>query len=374
MFARLRSPRLSDLRLEWPDGTQALWTTALPLSVFSGDTVNVYAGFARKPNGEVRLQGRPAGQAHLVEVGRAPFAGELQDRDSLSRVAAFTRINARALTTEVLSQAERTQLAVDYQLVSQFTNFVLVHERSEAEKPLSMPELHKVRQMVPAGWGGVGRVMDSVPNRPVVAALACMSTGAFDADELLAFSRPARPRAPPAPSSPSLPKPSSPRKPASRILYSKSASPDSHFDDLPTDEIPASPAGLSAWLRATSRPEWPKSYEALRAIGLDRWVIEWLQLVAEKLVSPPPGETVVVLAFLAALASDAVFPDYTPTSASTRQSKAAAAKAWAPRSVSQAPESDVPHTELVARIVTALQGLTATQWPARFFDLEPVAQ
>jgi hypothetical protein len=298
----------------------------------------------------------------------------LQDSDSLSRIAASARLNAIALTTEVLSKAEREQLAVDYQLVSRHTNFLLVHERSEAEKPLSMPELHTERQMVPAGWGGVGRVMDSVPNRPVVAALACMSTGAFDADELLAFSRPARPRAPPAPSSPSLPKPSSPRKPASRILYSKSASPDSHFDDLPTDEIPASPASLSAWLRATSRPEWPKSYEALRAIGLDRWVIEWLQLVAEKLVSPPPGETVVVLAFLAALASDAVFPDYTPTSASTRQSKAAAAKAWAPRSVSQAPESDVPHTELVARIVTALQGLTATQWPARFFDLEPVAQ
>jgi Ca-activated chloride channel family protein len=73
MFARLRSPRLSDLRLEWPDGTQALWTTALPLSVFSGDTVNVYAGFARKPNGAVRLHGRPAGQAHLVEVGVLPW-------------------------------------------------------------------------------------------------------------------------------------------------------------------------------------------------------------------------------------------------------------------------------------------------------------
>jgi hypothetical protein len=139
------------------------------------------------------------------------------------------------------------------------------------------------------------------------------------------------------------------------------------------DAIDATPAGLSVWLRGHDTGEWPKTYEALRAIGLDRWVIEWLQIVAEKLVSPPPEEVAVVLAFLAALASDTVYAEVTPTSAPLRQSKTVGKRAQAPTSVSQVHAPNVRHAELVARIVAALQGVTATQWPDQLFDLDLAA-
>ena len=37
MFARLRSPRLDSIRIEWPEGSQPLWHSPLPKSVFDAD-------------------------------------------------------------------------------------------------------------------------------------------------------------------------------------------------------------------------------------------------------------------------------------------------------------------------------------------------
>lgn len=38
-------------------------------------------------------------------------------------------------------------------------DFVLVHVRADADQVLGMPALHKVEQMLPAGWGGAGSVV-----------------------------------------------------------------------------------------------------------------------------------------------------------------------------------------------------------------------
>jgi len=43
MFARLRSPRLNDVTVIWPDGFDTEWATSIPKSVFDGDTVNLFA-------------------------------------------------------------------------------------------------------------------------------------------------------------------------------------------------------------------------------------------------------------------------------------------------------------------------------------------
>jgi hypothetical protein len=70
----------------------------------------------------------------------------------LSRIAVAMRLND-------MSQAkERERLAVEYQLVTSETNLILVHERAETEKAEDLPELHKVRPMLAAGWGGNGAV------------------------------------------------------------------------------------------------------------------------------------------------------------------------------------------------------------------------
>ena len=48
--------------------------------------------------------------------------------------------------------------ALDYQLVSKWTNYLVVAERAEGEKATHLPELRKVKQTLAAGWGGTGQV------------------------------------------------------------------------------------------------------------------------------------------------------------------------------------------------------------------------
>lgn len=59
-------------------------------------------------------------------------------------------------TTDV--QRQRA-LAVQYQLVTPHTNFILVHQRAEGEKAQDLPLLQQVAQMQAAGVGGHGTVM-----------------------------------------------------------------------------------------------------------------------------------------------------------------------------------------------------------------------
>ena len=68
----------------------------------------------------------------------------------LSRIAAALRLN------DITKAKERERLAVEYQLVTSETNLILVHERAENEKADDMPELHKVKPMLAAGWSGNG--------------------------------------------------------------------------------------------------------------------------------------------------------------------------------------------------------------------------
>ena len=70
-----------------------------------------------------------------------------QDEKELPRIAAAKRIER--------STAEQgLQLALEYQLLSKWTNYLVIAEREQ--KARELPELHQVPQMLAAGWGGVG--------------------------------------------------------------------------------------------------------------------------------------------------------------------------------------------------------------------------
>jgi hypothetical protein len=57
---------------------------------------------------------------------------------------------------ESLPEPEATALAVEYNLVSPFTNFLAVLERAESEKSGGLPQLRTVEHNIPRGWGGMG--------------------------------------------------------------------------------------------------------------------------------------------------------------------------------------------------------------------------
>jgi Ca-activated chloride channel family protein len=71
-----------------------------------------------------------------------------------------------------MHQSEALKLAIKYQLVSSYTNYIVVAERSDLEKTLELPALRKVPQMLAAGWGGAGTVLSEskmLYDRPSVA-------------------------------------------------------------------------------------------------------------------------------------------------------------------------------------------------------------
>lgn len=301
MFARLRSPHLEDLRLEWPGQVQPLWATALPSAVFDGDTVKVFAGFAQVPEGAVQLLGRAGPAGHELELGRAALDARVSAAPALSRVAAAARL--AALTPDDAhadAQDEGVRLAVDYQLVSDQTNFLLIHERAAADKAGQMPSLHQERPMLAAGWGGVGSVYASTSrvNAIVRDLSAQMSRSPVRQIEGRALRFVNLSRSTGFGSfwdDPDSAAPSGPAKP--RIDRD-----DPRYWTRSEFYVGLTPLGLQEWLRINPEAQWPATYAGLRKIGLGNQVVEWVELSLSGCLGEGITEEEVVQYFLDVMA------------------------------------------------------------------------
>jgi Ca-activated chloride channel family protein len=161
MARRLRAEPRAVRAVQWPQAP--IWSGPSPTAVFPGETVHLLAGFAVPPAGSLQLELATAdGSLHVIEcrIGSSEFPST-----TLARIAA-----ARRLTH--LSPVEATALAVRHQIACAFTSFVVVAERSEAEKSAAMPATIAVPQMLAAGWAGAGRVL----GQPLRAELGIGST------------------------------------------------------------------------------------------------------------------------------------------------------------------------------------------------------
>jgi Ca-activated chloride channel family protein len=151
MLHRMRQPVFANVRIEW--GAEPAWSCGPAASVFGGDTVIAFAGFARPIQATVVPLLADDAQGKTVELARgeadAPCPG-----DSLPRIAAARRIGDDP-------EIDSLGLAVRYQLMSKLTNCILVHRRAEEEKATEQAELHRVSSMLAAGWGGLGTVREA---------------------------------------------------------------------------------------------------------------------------------------------------------------------------------------------------------------------
>ncbi|WP_295455788.1 VIT domain-containing protein [uncultured Thiodictyon sp.] len=381
MFARLRSPRLTGLRLVWPEDQRPLWVSPLATAIFDGDTVNCFAGFARAPAGTVRWLGASPGATQAAEIACAVLdPAQVEAGDALARMAAMDRLQS-------LSAADSVDLAVGYQLVTDRTNFLLVHVRVEGETPTQMPELHQVAQMVPAGWGGMGSVVS--PGVGYSAGrlndLDYLDIPAFlrrQADDDAPIVAEAPPEAPPSDDlgSPAAAAPALMAAggigldyleiPESSPLPVDLAGAASLSVRRPVDEGPlVTPLALSNWLRKTPHAQWPRTYRELQAIGLGAEVLDWLELVVAFSDPKRWEEETVVTTFLHCLSSDEFH------TLLARRGLADAARAivqglqGALMGQSEVKTGGQVDPTLAARILTALQGVTADHWPESVFSL-----
>lgn len=166
MFHRLRGGQVRGLQLEWPSGITPVWQQALPKSVFDGDTVHIHALLDTPVNGALALfvclqpESAPTVLAELTLLPSAQASDT--EASTLARMVAWAQIKewAPATTAQAPPSAKAearqriAELAITYQLVTEESCFVLVHERAAADKALDMPEQIRIKQMLAAGWAG----------------------------------------------------------------------------------------------------------------------------------------------------------------------------------------------------------------------------
>jgi Ca-activated chloride channel family protein len=366
MFARLRSPRLTGLAIEWPDDIRPAWMAPLPTAVFDGDTVNVFAWLPAMPRGEVRLLGTRDKSAAPQAIGCVRFGPSVEASDTLSRMAASERL--RSLPDEATREksAESVRLALAYELVTEHTNFLLVHARAVGEKATDMPDLRTVAQMVPAGWGGIGTA--ALAGRGANVGMPLMSAPLDAGPPLAPVVRYQR-----------------------RALHATVAMPDDCFDSLdiptflrrmPIDAVPSSPmqpsmdridpgivrepradedptpAALHRWLAATASMVWPRTYLELRRANVAPEVVDWLEYG----IASGQGrlsEQVIVRTFLYVMSRWVFFAD----ASKTMNPKVAVASMR--MGIANVPDQaeGLIDLQLLEELVSALCTTSELQWP-----------
>lgn len=150
-FRRMYQPVVSEAFVEWP--SRPIWQSpSLVGPVFAGDTIHLFAGFSNPAEGMASLILRLQDGAEIkqsIALRRAGIPWQ-----ALPRLAVAERI--KCLDPAETATAEK--MAVDYQLLTRHTNFLILDIREADQKAQELPKLVQVPQMLAAGWGGNGMV------------------------------------------------------------------------------------------------------------------------------------------------------------------------------------------------------------------------
>ena len=172
-FKRIYLPKAERLDVIWPiDPDKKI--DQRKGQVFDGDTLIAFACFKEKPKGNVLFDLRvPGGGARTKQVGLQDWAAAGENEGQPGTIA---RIAMHHALKEMDAQSA-VETAVFYQLISPYTNYLVIDEVEDAQKGEDLPELRKVTQMLSAGYGGAGTVCSS----PAPSALMdmCMDDKAF---------------------------------------------------------------------------------------------------------------------------------------------------------------------------------------------------
>ena len=166
-FQRILAPAARAARVVWPATAQRTVPNPLP-PPYPGDTMHLFGWFTERPCGPVALEveladGRTV--TYRMEIGpeaaaTADTEAPVATRSDLARMAAAQRLPA------LKAKAAATELAVRYQLLSKWTDYLVIHVRAAADKAADLPDLVKVPQVLAAGWHGVGTVHEAAAAAP----------------------------------------------------------------------------------------------------------------------------------------------------------------------------------------------------------------
>ena len=287
MFARLRTSAVRDLKIDVPFSPIPAWISPMEKVSYDGDTVYAFVRYAGLPMGTITLTGQMDGGSE-VTVGTVNLPGTIEPSMDLSRlaVAGYTNMMIRK---EGTNAGSGQKLAEEYQLVTDRTNLFMVVDRGE-EKADDMPEIHKVAQMLPAGFGGTGTVMRASPMYCISSSSSQFDFSQYDLPPGLRSARQSVSTV--CRSSKSVSNLSVNHYDIPAFLRTEAGNqpkrePDHWVFDvfdgrLFQDTIEyegMKPLGLREWVRHTPMADWPVSYSELVEIGIPKFVVDWLELL-----------------------------------------------------------------------------------------------
>lgn len=355
MFKRLRSPRAEALEIQWPEGSKPIWETPLPKSAFDADTINVFALWDKAPTGKVQLSARLSGGNDQTRLAGLDLPDQRSSDMALSRVAAFRHLNQ-------LTSIQAEEEAVVYQLITPYTNFLLVHERTE--RATEMPELIKVRQMLPSGWGGVGsndvqEISFCLRSPEPKLRLVQQCVGETDYANLTR-----RPRSP----SESQDNDLTPLSSVSGLDM------DLDYLDVPhflirsgNEEIKprlsvkdVRPIALFHWLMEHPKTHWPRLIRDLEAIGVGGEVIEWLREEGRNPKWNTLTEGMIIQTFLEVMVSLTAFSEEYPANGQSSGS----IRQWLKGLMPETSSAGSPlEQKLFTHFKKALNDVSRDEWP-----------
>ncbi|MES2018009.1 MAG: VIT domain-containing protein [Pseudomonadota bacterium] len=144
MARRMRQPCVPDTSVQWT--RQPIWQSAPGKALFAGETVHAFAGFAGMAGADATLSWMVDEQRRELTLGVGPV---LVAGTTLARLAAATRMRTA-------NPEQRKTLALRYQLVTNLTSFLIVHQRADGTQALALPALRKVEHMAVARRRGIG--------------------------------------------------------------------------------------------------------------------------------------------------------------------------------------------------------------------------
>jgi len=158
-FKRIYFPKADNVKILWPGEPEKAFPKQVN-AVYDGDTLHVFGRFKASPEGEVKLRADLENGGTLVQrvaleamVGSQPPTG----------LPGTTARMAAAYEMRMMEDAgEIAALGVRYQLMSSYTNYLAIDVKAEGEKAGDLPALRKTPQMLAAGWGGSGTVVQDM--------------------------------------------------------------------------------------------------------------------------------------------------------------------------------------------------------------------
>jgi Ca-activated chloride channel homolog len=140
LFKRMRRGQALSVDIDWH--SKPAWQSQLPRLTAPGETIHVFAALKQAPAAVPIVQWQ-AGTTQYTEA-----------IDSVTTCDAVVPLSAASRIKETTNAKKREALALEFQLISDTTNLLLVYERAEDKKANGEPVLKKIRQMLPKGWGG----------------------------------------------------------------------------------------------------------------------------------------------------------------------------------------------------------------------------